>query len=126
MAEDVSAAAAGEATRLLKGSEFTRRRASVRYPCPGVVRLVSAATVDTAWVVNLSQSGIGLLLRRELKHDAPLFVQVHGLTRGVSRELFARVAHCTAQSLGEWLIGCRFAEELSSQELDVILQDING
>jgi predicted alpha/beta-fold hydrolase len=126
MAEDVGAAEDGQTTRLLRIPEFTRRRASVRYPSPGVVRLVSATTVDTAWVVNLSQTGVGLLLRRHLEREAPLFIQVHGLTRGVSRELFARVAHSTAQGSGEWLVGCRFAEELSSQELGTILQDIGG
>ena len=126
MAEKLSAAEDCVATPLLKSAEFAKRRASIRYPCPGIVHFISAAATETAWAVNLSLTGIGLLLRRRLDRDAPLSVRVHGLTHGMSRELMGRVAHSTPQSSGEWLVGCRFNAELSSQELMEILQEISG
>ncbi len=126
MAEKVSAAEDSVATPLLKIAAFARRRASVRYPCPGIVHFISAKAPETGWAVNLSQSGIGLLLRHKLDCDAPLSVRVHGANFGVSRELVGRVAHCTPQGSGEWLVGCRFNAELSSQVLMEILQEING
>jgi PilZ domain len=126
MAEKVSAVEDCTATPLLKTAEFARRRVSVRYACPGIIHYISAAVTETAWAVNLSRSGIGLLLRRRLDCDAPLSVRVHGLKRGMSRKLIGRVAHCTPQGSGEWLVGCRFDVELSSQELLEVLQEISG
>jgi PilZ domain len=101
------------------------RRVAVRYKCgpatPGRVQL-QGEEWQRAWILNLSLSGVGLLLGRQL---APgLEVVVH-LTSGAGDKMFeiaARVRHATRQPDNEWVLGCEFAIPLTDEQMEALLQ----
>jgi hypothetical protein len=107
------------------GRTLTNRRASVRYHCgpatPGRVVLPEAQVFLPAWVLDLSKTGIGLQIDRELA--AGQFIHVKIKSIGLPElELPAHVAHATARHDGEWVVGCELVSPLSEDELDALLR----
>jgi hypothetical protein len=103
----------------------SNRRASVRYQCgPATVgRLVQpdAHQMQPVWVLNLSLTGIGLLLEHRIEPDTFLVVQLKDVTGQRLFELPATLVHITRQPTGDWLAGCEFLTRLSDDDLDALL-----
>ena len=111
------------------GTALPRRRgnsrATVRYHCaPATVGRLYVGNdheFQHAWILNLSQHGIGFFLARSLAAGLLVHVQIRGDAPGVVHELSATVVHCTVQITGEWLVGCEFTQPLSADVLDSLL-----
>ncbi len=71
--------------------------------------------------MNLSSSGIGLLLDTTIEADSHLIIRLQSTRTGAAFDLLARVVHCTPQPSGEWLAGCKLTKSLSQEELDALL-----
>jgi hypothetical protein len=110
---------------LLARYQRLNRRSETRYHCAPVTaaRLSPAKGRDArrAWVLNLSASGIGLLLDTAIEPDSPLVIHLQSARTGVVFDLLARVVHATPQKNGEWLVGCKLAARLSQDDLDALL-----
>ena len=101
------------------------RRKETRYQCaPATAALLSTSKSHEAqrgWVLNLSSSGIGLLLDSAVEPDSQLVIHLQSARTGMVFDLLARVVHSTPQTNGEWLIGCKLANNLSQDDLDALL-----
>jgi len=76
-------------------------------------------TTFPAEVVNISASGIGLQVARNVEMGALLSLRLEG-AGGQSREVLACVVHVIVAG-GEWLLGCNFIHELSEADLKALL-----
>lgn len=112
-------------TTLLQRHAWIRRRAETRYHCgPATAGRVSKADDETlrrAWILNLSATGIGLLLDGSIDVGTQLIIHLKSNDAGTFFDLPARVAHSTLQANGEWLVGCELADKLRQEDLDVLL-----
>jgi hypothetical protein len=101
------------------------RRVAVRRPCrPGTSARVAASRgllARSALLVNLSQTGLALRLRRRVKRGSRLLIEMTNADLGLAYDLAARVVHSTQLPAGQWLIGCAFARELTAAELHTLL-----
>ena len=101
------------------------RRVAVRWRAapatPGKVFI--AATYDTVYggVLDISISGIGLLLARKLEIDTLVLIAVESPKDQEFFEMLARVARLTPQRDGTWILGCSFSSELTDDELEALL-----
>jgi hypothetical protein len=100
------------------------RRAAVRYAC----RLTSACqpmpegeSLGPARVVDISSTGVGLLIDRPIEPETLLSVELQSDDPTLSYTLLVEVRHARARQPGEWLLGCVFARELSAFELKALL-----
>ena len=102
-----------------------RRRGAERYRCAlataGKLLFPGTGETKTAWLNNLSTTGIGLNLPRPLAAGLEFLMQVR--TDGLSEpiRLAARVVHSTAEVDGTWRVGCAFHEPLSDELLESLL-----
>jgi hypothetical protein len=74
----------------------------------------------TSWpaqVLDISQSGIALLLTRRFERGALLTMELVDAQQSTQRSCFARVIHVHAHETGGWRHGCAFSGELSDEEL---------
>jgi hypothetical protein len=112
-------------TTLLQRHAWIKRRAETRYHCgpatAGRLSKDSESQSQRAWILNLSATGIGLLLDGPLDVGAQLIIHLKSATTGAFFDLPARVVHATVQANGEWLIGCELAEKLGQDDLDALL-----
>jgi len=110
-------------SRELSGSE---RRVRVRHPTdreslcqPGEGRL------DHAWwlarVVDISTTGIGVILRQKFPEGTLLTVELQNSAGDVSRTLQTRVIHTTPHPEGGWVSGCVFVNPLTEADLKTFL-----
>jgi PilZ domain len=111
--------------RVVARSNWDKRRVEARYHCGpatlGQVLIVEQVENLRGWILDLSANGAGLLLAEPLAPDT-LFVLHLKSTNGDRRyELPGRVVHATTQPSGDWLIGCRFADPLTADDLDALL-----
>ncbi len=74
----------------------------------------------TAWLNNLSVTGIGLNLPRNLEPTQALVIQVR-VENGPPVRLAARVVHSTVEVDGTWRVGCHFDQPLSDDLLESLL-----
>jgi hypothetical protein len=100
------------------------KRATVRYQCapatPGRVIVAEDQEFQRAWVLDLSVKGIGLQLTRPLKAGTLVVIQMKSSQKKIY-DLAAQVAHATAMSCGDWVVGCELIQRLSQEELDDLL-----
>jgi hypothetical protein len=81
-----------------------------------------AGTRDVGWlgrVRDISQGGIGLLLRHRFRPGTSLSVELRESTGTFLRTVLVRVAHATAivvDGTDYWLLGCAFESPLSDAE----------
>jgi hypothetical protein len=102
----------------------SNRRASVRYQCgpatPGQVQ-VEGQEWQRAWVLDLSVSGVGLLVSRELQAGLEIVIHLKSPAAQQTYALPARIRHASRQLDGEWILGCEFAGKLTDEQLDALL-----
>jgi hypothetical protein len=100
-------------------------RVTVRYRCApatlGRLYVGEDHEFQQAWVVDLSQGGIGLLVSRPVPIGISAVIRMRAGDRGETQALTARVIHCTLHASGEWLVGCAFAQPLTRERLESLL-----
>ena len=100
------------------------RRRAERQDLPRVFRCkVTArggALGPSAVILDLSAQGVGLLIARPLETGAPVHLR---FSRAGAPPVAvpARVAYCTGDDDGRWLLGCQFDRPLSDPQLDALL-----
>lgn len=108
-----------EAQRLARANH----RATVRYRCApattGKIFLADDQEFRRAWVINVSKTGIAVVLARPLPVGDFVTIQMRSNQRTV--DLNAHVVHATRQNQSEWFIGCEFVEPLNDDALDELL-----
>jgi hypothetical protein len=108
-----------EARRQARGNH----RATVRYRCapatPGKLYIADDQEYQRAWIMNLSKTGVGLVLPRPLAAGILLVIRMRGANGPV--DLPAHVVHSTSQSPNEWMIGCELLQPLQDEVLDTLL-----
>jgi hypothetical protein len=101
-----------------------RRRTNERYRCAlasaGRIYFPDTGETMTAWLNNLSITGIGLNLPRSLDAGQTLVLQVR-VEGGDRMKLPARVVHSTCEVDGTWRVGCNFDAPLSNEVLESLL-----
>jgi c-di-GMP-binding flagellar brake protein YcgR len=101
------------------------RRGAERYRCAlaSAGKLLFPATGETisAWLNNLSTTGIGLNLPRALELGLAMVIQVRVEGKTEPVKLPARVVHSTLEADGSWRVGCNFDAPLSNDELESLL-----
>jgi hypothetical protein len=80
----------------------------------------------TVWwkarVPDISAGGIGLLVKRPIPLGTELLVELSsGRPPAQLRALTARTVHATLQRNGDWLIGCKFSEQIDAFDVEVLL-----
>jgi hypothetical protein len=102
-----------------------RRRTAERYRCAlasaGRLFFPNTGETMTAWLNNLSVTGIGLNLPRALDAGKDLVLQVRIEGTSVPLKLPARVVHATSEVDGTWRVGCTFDQPLSDEVLESLL-----
>jgi hypothetical protein len=100
------------------------RRASVRYQCglatPGRV-LAEGQECQRAWILDLSQGGVGLLLSRPLEAGSKVMIVVKSSNSDKTFELVGHICHSSRQADGDWIVGCEFEKKLAVEALDELL-----
>jgi len=82
------------------------------------------ARADESWpadLLDVSQTGIGLILDRAFAAATVLTVCLQTQAPETARTLLVRVRHCTALQEGRWLVGCKFVVQLKDRELRELL-----
>jgi hypothetical protein len=104
------------------------RRASVRYACSlenfsTKVSTGSKTEADQwpATVLDISASGVALLLRRPFEPGTVLTLALRDENFKVEQTLQIRVAHLKPRSRSEWLAGCSFERALTETEVRALL-----
>lgn len=115
-----------EAELTLFRSKFNkvRRRTAERYRCAlasaGKLFFPGTGETMTAWLNNLSVTGIGLNLPRSLDAGQELVIQVR-VEGGPPIKLPARVIHSSSEVDGTWRVGCTFDTQLDDDALEALL-----
>lgn len=104
------------------------RRAWVRFGCDLEASCTSKGRLkDAGWtaqVRNLSQGGLGLVLRHRFQKGSPLSIELRSQDRSFCRSCPARVVRSAPVLLdGQalWFAGCEFLEPLTEDELHRLL-----
>ena len=97
------------------------RRTAVRYLCnleTTCQPIVGAAAQSwPARAVDISSSGIALVLDRRFERGTILSIRLESSDGETARNLLLRVVYAKAQADGFWRLGCAFAGELGQEEL---------
>jgi c-di-GMP-binding flagellar brake protein YcgR len=92
-----------------------------RFPCDVSARCQLVASDDREqWpckVLDISATGVGLLVEREIDSGTLLTVELHNAAGTTVLTMLACVVHLTRQSETEWALGCNFIRSLSEQDL---------
>jgi PilZ domain len=101
-----------------------RRRTAERYRCAlasaGKLFFPGTGETMTAWLNNLSVTGIGLNLPRSFDAGQELVIQVR-VEGGPPIKLPARVVHSSSEVDGTWRVGCHFDTQLDDDVLEALL-----
>ena len=104
----------------------SERRLSVRYTIGRDATCSSPMTWSNegwgAWIHDLSEAGIGVILLRRFEVGATLYIQVPGLSENATRTLLARVANVRPYRKKSWLVGCTLMTPLAEAELRELIQ----
>jgi hypothetical protein len=79
------------------------------------------AGLKSAKVLNLSASGVGLLVGEAVENGTLLSVELHAAHAPFTRTMLSCVVHVTAQPGGEWALGCNFIRSLSEEDLKALV-----
>jgi hypothetical protein len=96
------------------------RRSSERQPCGLQTSCLRPTDGENAWgarVVDISTSGVGLLMGRRFEPGTLLTFRLEGRTGGQSYNAIAKVVHATRQAEGGWLLGCALLDPLDEPQL---------
>jgi hypothetical protein len=97
-------------------------RAESSRPIPRRIYLVETFQPLDAWIVDLSQGGLALLLPRPLRMGTLLFIELESAPEAHPVKVWASVVRCAAAPESNWLVGCEFVNRLSEDELSAILR----
>ena len=101
------------------------QRGSVRYRCPpasaGRVFLSEDLEYQRAWLQDLSATGIGLLVSKQVATGLHVTIQIKCSHSQKLYSLHAHAVHATPQADGTWVIGCQFVTPLTRDELEDLL-----
>lgn len=101
------------------------QRTWMRFPCNIQVAIQPIGGENApqipAQVLNISASGIGLLVKQPIETGVLLNVNMHGGPGKGDRTILACVVHVTTQVEDEWALGCNFIRELSEEDLNALL-----
>ena len=75
------------------------------------------APTHSAQVLNISASGVGLLVTQNFETGSLLDVELSPLSGKKGRRILACVVHVTRRGEEEWALGCNFIRELSEADL---------
>jgi c-di-GMP-binding flagellar brake protein YcgR len=75
----------------------------------------------SARVLDISASGVGLLVERAIENGTLLSVELHNAAGTVERTMLACIVHVTRQAANEWALGCNFIRSLSEEDLEALL-----
>jgi len=102
------------------------RRVWTRYAANRkTVNMSEGDTEEVSWVArmqNLSRNGVSLIFRRPLELGTKLTVEflVHGRESPI--QLQVHVVRAEQKPDGNWHLGCELVQELSEEELQVLLK----
>ncbi len=100
-------------------------RATIRYRCaPATIgKVISTDNHDfqTAWIIDLSLTGLGIQLMRPLTVGQPVTITVRSYDNSRRFVLTGRVVHCNPCPQGEYIAGCELNKPLTHEDLDQIL-----
>jgi hypothetical protein len=92
-------------------------RTWVRFPCHVKMFYYSTRSGnDEPWpakVLNISANGIALLVSKPVEPGALLTVELHQSANQGSQTLLSCVVYAKESGMGEWILGCTFASDLS-------------
>lgn len=75
-----------------------------------------------AEVLNISASGVGLIVSRSVETGTLLSIDLAPPTAGARpRTMLACVVHASSQSPSEWALGCNFIQELGEEDLQALV-----
>lgn len=101
------------------------RRVATRHPCNLMTSCRILAAVRGAAaplrVRNISVSGISLVVGRHLDAGELLTIELKHTTRNATRTLQVRVVYCIEHPSGESIVGGRFAQALTPEELKLFV-----
>jgi hypothetical protein len=96
-----------------------------RYPCDVRASYRLAADPEDGprpvKVLNISASGVGLLVDRPVDNGTLLSVDLCSPAGAAGKTMLSCVVHVSRQGEGEWALGCNFISELSEAELLALL-----
>jgi hypothetical protein len=99
---------------------YSQRRACLReIACRGVMAENEEGV--PALLVELSNGGLRLVLRRGYEPGRALAVSWRETLHGVKRTLLAHVVHVNNQGSGNWVVGCALNEALNEDEVTALL-----
>lgn len=75
----------------------------------------------TAQVLNVSASGVGLILREPTEPGCLISLSLQGKQGAPVRSILACIVHTTVRADGELAVGCNFIRELAEDELNALL-----
>ncbi|HZZ78499.1 MAG TPA: PilZ domain-containing protein [Gemmataceae bacterium] len=108
-----------------KPTARSNRRATVRYRCAPATTGKVYAGVDheflRAWIVDLSQRGIGMQLTKPIDLGRHVVIVMRSSDNSKSMEMSARVVRHHELPHNEWHIGCEFTIPLTPEELELFL-----
>jgi c-di-GMP-binding flagellar brake protein YcgR len=74
-----------------------------------------------AQVLDISASGVGLLVDREIDNGALLSIELRNAAATTERTMLACVVHLHRHSAHEWALGCNFIRSLSEDDLQALV-----
>ena len=74
-----------------------------------------------AKVLNISPSGVGLLVDQPIDNGTLLSVELRSPVGGSGKTMLSCVCHVARHGEGQWALGCNFITELSESELLALL-----
>ena len=96
---------------------------AVRYLCDREVFYSPLWTSERhlARIRNVSVHGISLLIGAPIERGVDLTIDMKTVDPSILVTLVARVVHSTKQDERNWIVGCKFLNELSEQDLLALL-----
>lgn len=106
-------------------SSWLSRRVGLRYPI-GPSTGARVSTEDPVFrrrvrVHDVSQHGMALLLPEALPLGQEVYIQISNRDLRLSYDLGAEVRHSTPHKRNRWIVGLRFHQELTPEELASLL-----
>lgn len=82
---------------------------------------IPGSAVEAAKVSDISATGVGLVVEREIENGTLLSVELHSTAGTAQRTMLACVVHVTKQGEKEWALGCNFIRSLSEEDLQALV-----
>ncbi|MCI0684190.1 MAG: PilZ domain-containing protein [Gemmataceae bacterium] len=115
----------GFGARRVRHDDPAEQRVWMRFNCNLTARFQKIddpnAPVESARVLNLSASGVGLLVDHFVDAGTLLTIDLTGKDGRATRTILACVVHVNQQSAGAWALGCNFIRELTDEDLQALI-----